>query len=249
MGLAIFLTVIGIYSAFAVYRTIRTEVKELKSPTPRQLYIQALEPIHLSDAKEIIEYFQSIKRSVFELFPSDTDGKVVGKVVALRQLTAPITNEFCVFYQAEIQAKIDSKWVTIYESESAHDFLVVENANCALVKGDAPKGYLQNDLHFEFEEIGRLEENAVKKIQKILIKYEKAHGILLEWNWIRFREGVLMDGDLVAVSGIGIWQEAQRGIIKRKDFSKTLTFESINQNPVYLCDFPEAFGENEEILA
>ena len=128
--------------------------------------------------------------------------RVVGRV---RQrgapLRAPISGRPCVAFQAEIEQLQGKEWVSRFRVREAQSFTVVDESGPALVDADGPfeLALVTDDQGSTglFGRIGAAEREVVKS-------YLDSSA---EWfgrpNKVRYREGILRDGQRVAVGGIG----------------------------------------------
>lgn len=135
--------------------------------------------------------------------------KIVGKLryAETPPLISPLTDRPCALFRTTVQHRQSSgrssRWVTIIDSsEFQRDFWVEDSTGKALVKPEVPKVVLVMDGHFTS---GTLNE-ATPRLDAFLARYgETSRGWFFNKN-MRYKEGILEEGEVVAVYGICRWE-------------------------------------------
>lgn len=166
--------------------------------------------------------------------------KVVGKVEFVGEpLIAPLSGRPCARYHILVEQKVSSgkstTWRTIIEEDVVGRFVIRDGRYCAHVNSQNIKSYLIEDRQYR----SGYGNDATDKLER----YLNAHGQQSEgtfgWNkTIRYREGVLEEGELIAVMGRGEWKTAEQEQLP-DSYDRVLVITSTEQEPVYLSDDPD----------
>jgi len=173
-------------------------------------------------------------------FISGDIAKVVGKVEIVGEpLIAPLSGRRCAHYTVLIEEKVStgksSHWKAIIEEEKAGEFVIRDGRHIAHINSEVVKSYLVEDKQYS----SGLGEDATDVLEKYLNDHgQKSEGIF-GWNkTIRYNEGILEEGELIAVIGRGEWKNAEQ--LKLPDtYDRVLAITSTEQEPVYLSDDPD----------
>jgi hypothetical protein len=137
------------------------------------------------------------------------DGQLVKLVGLLRldpaaqELTSPLTGRRCAYFEASVdQRKSSGKsshWRTIIrEQDFAGSFYIKDASGEALVEGLSPKVVLNMDAHFSSGTF----DDATPRLERFLSRHgESSEGWVFN-KTLRYTEGVLEEGELVAVFGL-----------------------------------------------
>ncbi len=173
-------------------------------------------------------------------FISGDIAKVVGKVeYAGEPLTAPLSGRKCAHYYVLVEEQVStgksSHWKAIIEEELAGSFVIRDGRYCAHINRQNIKSYLVEDRQFA----SGFGNDATPELER----YLNAHGQKSEgtfgWNkTIRYKEGILEEGELIAAIGRGEWKTANQ--VQLPDtYDRVLEISATEQEPVYLSDDPE----------
>jgi hypothetical protein len=173
-------------------------------------------------------------------FVSGDIAKVVGKVEYVGEpLIAPLSGRRCAYYTVLVEQHVssgkNSHWKTIIEEEVAGSFVIRDGRHCAHINSDNVKSYLVEDRQYS--------SGFAEDTPAVLEKYLNAHGQESEGVFginktIRYKEGVLEEGELIAAVGRGEWKNADQEQLP-DTYDRVLAITSIDKEPVYLSDDPE----------
>lgn len=168
--------------------------------------------------------------------------KVVGTVEFVGEpLIAPLSGRRCAYYYVLVEElRSDGKsshWQKIIEEEVKGSFIIRDGRYRAYIRSSSSniKSYLVQDANFA--------SGFKNDATEVLEKYLNAHGRKSE-SWlhtnkrIRYKEGILEEGETIAVVGRGEWMSATE--LQLPDgFGKVLVLSSTPDAPIYLSDDPE----------
>lgn len=170
-------------------------------------------------------------------FKNDDIAKVRGEVKFVKEpLIAPLTGRACEHYRIVVEEQRRSgksrSWHTIIEEEESSNFLVKEGSHYALMDHKNRKCYLVPDAKYNS---GFLND-ATPELEAFLNKHGKSSEGFLGMNkTIRYREGVLEEGELVAVTGMGRWMETAYFNLNLET-DKILVLVAPEGDEIYLSD-------------
>jgi hypothetical protein len=166
--------------------------------------------------------------------------KVVGTVEFVGEpLLAPLSKRSCAYYYVLVEQHVssgkNSHWKKIIEEEVSGKFVIRDGRHSALIDGSHVKSYIVQDKTYN--------SGFLNDAKTHLEVYLRKHGIdstgLFGLNkTIRYKEGVLEKGELIAVVGIGEWRAPQE-LELPESFGKILQITSTDEQPIYLSDDPE----------
>lgn len=181
---------------------------------------------------------KAIDKKISCFFSGDI-AKIVGKVEVIGEpLIAPLSGRSCAYYYVLVEQRVSNgkstHWRTIIEEEVSGSFLVRDGRYCAHINTQKVKSYIVQDRMYTS---GFMEDATV-----VLERYLKAHGQesegFLGFNkTLRYKEGVLEQGEIIAALGRGEWKNANSDQISEN--SRVLEINSTEEEPVYLSDDPD----------
>jgi len=173
-------------------------------------------------------------------FQSGDIAKVIGKVeFAGKPLKAPLSGRPCAYYYVLIEQKVStgksSHWKTIIEEETAGTFVIRDGRHCAYSNCEKIKSYIVQDRKFSS---GFLND-ATEELEKFLRDHgQESEGFFGFNKTLRYKEGVLEEGELIAVVGRGEWKNAIQ--VKLPDtYDRVLAISATEEEPVFLSDDPD----------
>jgi len=173
-------------------------------------------------------------------FISGDIAKVVGKVEFVGEpLIAPLSGRRCAHYYVLVEEKVSSgkssHWNTLIEEEVAGKFVIRDGRHCAHINNQNVKSYLVEDKQYA----SGFGNDAAPELERYLIAHgQKSEGVF-GWNkTIRYKEGVLEEGELIAAVGRGEWKSAEQAQLP-DTFERVLEISATEKEPVYLSDDPE----------
>jgi hypothetical protein len=138
-------------------------------------------------------------------FPAGAVATVQGTVCQLAEapLVAPLTGRACAYYEAIVEEYRSSgksgAWYPIIREQQGQDFLLDDGQGTARVIMHNASVALVKDVHFR----SGLFEDATPVLEDFLARHGRASQGWVFNKKLRYREGVIEPGELVAVCGQG----------------------------------------------
>ena len=172
-------------------------------------------------------------------FKSGEIAKIVGNVEFVDDpLIAPLSKRRCSYYYVLVQQQVSSgkssHWKTIVEEEVSGKFVIREDDQCAFINDNNLKCYIVQDRNYSSGFMHDAEENLEEYLNS---KGHKSEGFLGMNKTLRYKEGVLEDGEEIAVFGKGEWKNASMLNLPEK-YGRVLEIASTHSEAVYLSDDP-----------
>ncbi len=144
-------------------------------------------------------------RTPIAQFKHGSIGKVVGSVSVYEDiLTAPLSGRECVYYQVKVMKKDDDSWTTVFTNESSVPFILNDGNRKALIHTHQnKKGYLVKDIEMQS---GFLRDASQKIEDYLRSQGHSSKGFLGFNKTMKYMEGVIHPGEVVAVMGKGEWE-------------------------------------------
>ncbi len=186
---------------------------------------------------------RKLKKSASRRIANITDGeyaKITGKVeYSGTPLTAPLSGRSCAYFHVLVEQRVStgksSHWKTIIEEEVAGSFGIRDGDYCARIDSNKVKSYIVDDRKYT--------SGFMNDASEVLERYLKNHGYESE-NFmgmnktIRYREGILEEGEIIAVLGKCRWLSVESGQWS-DTYGKVLVISPTEKDTVYLSDDPE----------
>lgn len=170
--------------------------------------------------------------------------KIVGKVEFIDPpLTAPLSGRPCAYYHVRVEQKVSSgkssHWKTIIDEEIGNKFVIRDGDRYAIIKSDSLKSHIIIDRKYR--------SGFRNDATDILEKYLRDHGLKSEGLFginknIRYQEGILEEGEMVAVLGKGEWKDPYK-LDLPESFDKILVMNPTNDGHLYLSDDPVTLND------
>jgi len=129
--------------------------------------------------------------------------RIVGQTKALETVQAPFSGRTCVCWRVVVQDRSGNSRRVVVDEHDGLDFLVVDGTDRALVRVASAEVLLHKDRKYS--------SGFLKDPTPELKAFLDAHGIASEGavfnKTLEFSEGVLEQGEIVAVLGVGSWQD------------------------------------------
>lgn len=173
-------------------------------------------------------------------FVSGEIAKVVGKVEYVSEpLISPLSGRPCAYYYVLVEQQVSSgkgsHWKTLIEEEVAGNFVIRDGKYCAHINTKNVKSYLVEDREYSS---GFLEDASLV-LEKYLRKHgQESEGFLGFNKTIRYKEGILEKGELMAVVGRGEWKNSKEEQLADW-YGRVLSISSSDDEIVYLSDDPD----------
>lgn len=186
---------------------------------------------------------RKLKKANYKKITHFRDGdvaKIVGQVeFADNPLIAPLSKRECAYYYILIEQKVSSndgsRWKTIIEEEKSNAFLIKEGNGCALINCDNIKSYIVQDKKYASGFLNDATDNLESYLNK---KGYESIGLFGFNKKIRYKEGVLEEGEEIALYGKGVWKEAIE-LNLLEDYGKVLEITPTDKEAVYISDDPD----------
>jgi hypothetical protein len=179
-------------------------------------------------------------------FQNDEVAKVIGEIKYVgKTLTAPLSGRQCVYYYILVERlKGHTRtvaWEDLIEEEVAGDVVIKDGNNYAVIETRLVKSHLVSDRNYS----SGLFNAATEELKKYLAKHGHADENFFGLDkQLRYKEGILEEGEMLAVVGKGKW--VTKNQIKLKiPADKVLLISADNEEPVYLSDDPDTIDEVE----
>jgi hypothetical protein len=189
----------------------------------------------LSSQKRKVQNNLRDKRPVsIDDFEHGDVNKIIGQALKYEKtIIAPLSDRECLFYQIIIQQRKDDKWVNIIKDEKYVDFLVHDGERTAYIVAKDIKGYLVKDLEMN----SSFFKPATAKMIQYLESKGKTHKQFLGMaKKLRYYEGIVHIGEMVAVKGRGEWE------LQPNPDEQKLIMRGEPEIELYLSDDKDTFG-------
>jgi len=186
---------------------------------------------------------RQLKKAAYKKIAKVNDNdvvKIVGNVALIEKpLIAPLSNRECSHYYVKIEQKVSSgkssHWKTVIEDEVTSKFLIRDENSFALINDNNTKSYIIQDRNYS----SGFMDDATNRLKEYLRKYDfESEGLLGLNKRLRYHEGVLENGEEIAVFGKGVWKDAMELNLPKK-YGKVLEITSQDDVAIYLSDDPE----------
>lgn len=173
-------------------------------------------------------------------FASGEIAKVVGKIEYVgKPLVAPLSGRPCAYYYVLVEQEESSgdsrHWNTLIEEEVAGTFFIRDGKYCAHINSKNIKSYLVEDREYS----SGFMEDATWSHKKYLQDHGQESTDFWGFNKsLRYKEGILEEGELIAVVGRGEWKKAEQEQLP-DSYGRVLSISSTDKESVYLSDDPE----------
>jgi len=174
-------------------------------------------------------------------FLSGEIAKVAGSVEFVGQpLIAPLSGRRCAYYYVLVEQLIstgkNSYWEEMIEEEIGGTFVIRDGRYRGYIdKSSTLKTYLVQDCVYRS---GTLNDATEALENYLRNKGMKSVNMLGLNKTLRYKEGVLEEGESVAVMGRGEWKSSKE-VSLLESFGKILVLSSTAEEPIYLSDDPD----------
>ncbi len=139
-------------------------------------------------------------------FKNASEVRLVGKVMLLEEFTSPLSKRPCAHYHIKIEqrrsAGKSSHWVTIIDDTKNVDFIIDDGTGRAVVETGQCQVAVVKDAHARSGTFN----DATPELKELLQQFGESSAGFLGFNkTLRYREGVIEAGEMVAVFGKGQW--------------------------------------------
>ncbi len=171
--------------------------------------------------------------------------KIVGDILPIEEpLQAPLSHRECSYYFVLVEQKKSSgkssHWKTIIEKEVSNKFLIKDGEHYALINDHRIMSNIVIDRKFT----SGLFDDATERLKAYLKKHGHDDEGFLGFNKeIRYNEGILENGERVAVLGKGHWESAETHNLPA-EYGQILVITAADKEHIYLSDEPETTKVN-----
>jgi hypothetical protein len=171
--------------------------------------------------------------------------KIIGELkYAEKPLFAPLSERKCAVYKIIVEEYRSSgrsgSWIEIINDKNCTNFYLKNGNSYALIKPTPSELLLNKDANYKS---GTFNE-ATSFLNEYINRFGKKSKGLFGFNKsMRYKEGILEEGEIVAVLGKGKWIDVQK--LENVDLSKTgkvdklLVIEQLDEDKLYISDESE----------
>ncbi len=189
-------------------------------------------------------------------FKNGQTAKIVGKTVfSGKPLFAPFSNRLCAYYKIIIKQEKSmgsnaSTWDIIFEEESSSNYLVQDESGIAYVEEKNLQRHVMNDRNYKSGFLNDPSPKMLEFLKKKGIDRENFLGMNLS---LRYFEGIIEEGEEIAVLGRGNWVSASE-LGLDEQLGQVLKITARSSDETYLSDNPSTTkktsrNQEEEIFA
>lgn len=156
-----------------------------------------------------------------------------------KSLSAPLSGRACFCWEVVVEeyqpiGGRSGRWVELIREQDATTFCVVDGSGTAIVKARCPQMALHQDGKYQ----SGMFDNTFDAFEEYLMKHGHSSTGLLGLNKkLRYREGVVEQGEHVCVCGRGLWvTDPDGGQAGYRDRPRKLTIEDPNNGPMLISD-------------
>ncbi len=170
--------------------------------------------------------------------------RTTGKIELVGEpMLSPLSGRPCGYYHIHIEKKVqngkNSNWSNVVDEEVAGNFIIRDGRYGAVISGKKLKTYLIQDKTFRSGTFNDADERLNNYLAK---KGHSSTGFFGMNKTMRYKEGILEAGEMVAVVGTGKWQQIDSGhpLYGQVSDSRILEISAIpDKGLVYLSDDPK----------
>jgi hypothetical protein len=166
--------------------------------------------------------------------------RIVGKIVYAGQvLQSPLSKRHCAAYRVEVQEYRQhgksGSWITVINDEKKGDIVIHDGMGNALIDPQSVQTLMVQDAGYQSGTF----KNASPELEEYLRLHGRASTGFLGFNKsLRYNEGILEQGELVAAVGVGTWHSAQaKGLKLPAD--RVLVLGPDEKGKLYITDEPK----------
>lgn len=182
-------------------------------------------------------------RRISDFIENDA-GRITGKVELYGEpMISPLSGRRCGYYHIRIEQKVSSgkssNWRTVIDEEVSGNFVIRDGRHCALITDKKLKTYLIQDKTFRSGTFNDADQNLNNYLQQ---KGHSSTGFFGMNKTMRYKEGILEEGEMIAVAGTGKWNylDASNPLYGQISESKVLEISALPDTGfVYLSDDPK----------
>jgi hypothetical protein len=195
-------------------------------------------------------------------FKSGEVAKVVGNIKYIgKTLIAPLSGRKCVYYYILVEEHqygqpsnnkvLNGGWYKIIEEDVAGDVVIKQGNSYAIIETMMVKSYLIKDSQYssvlnDSQYSSGLLNDVTSRLEAYLSKHDyDSAAFLVKNNHLRYKEGILEEGELLEVVGKGNWKRKNE-ISFDIPADKVLVISSDNRQPVCFTDDPDITTKSQE---
>jgi hypothetical protein len=139
-------------------------------------------------------------------FPDRSQGVVVGKIRCVDgPVVSPLTGRSCAFYDILVERKADETsegWWEVLRDTGGTDLWLEDDTGCALVQ----VAHATTDIERDVQLSSGNYQPATEQQHAFLARHGESTEALVMNKVLRYWEGVIVDGERIAVRGYGSWE-------------------------------------------
>jgi hypothetical protein len=180
------------------------------------------------------------------MFMEGEVAKVVGQLKYINPpLIAPLSKRKCSYYHIIVEQRVStgksSYWDTIIEEEKAQDVVIKDGNSYAFIETTLIKSHLIPDQHYSSGTFN----DTTPELETFLARHDLKSVNFLGMNkTLRYSEGVLEEGEVVAVLGKGNWKRKAEVKLDIPTEKILVISKKDDEEGVYLSDDPITTKEN-----
>ena len=165
--------------------------------------------------------------------------KFIGQVEFVDDpLIAPLSKRKCAYYHVLVEQKISTGnsyyWKTIIDEKDHVKYVIKDNSGFAMILKEQLKSYIVLDRKYSSGAFNDADAHLEQYLQQ---HGQKSKGAFKFNKALRYREGILEEGERIAVLGEGRWRQAEE-VGLPKHYGRILVMETSEKSPLYLSDDP-----------
>ncbi len=180
------------------------------------------------------------------MFQEGEVAKVVGQIKYINPpLITPLSKRKCSYYSITVEHRVSSgkssRWETVIEEEKAQDVVIKDGNSYALIDTSLIKSHLIPDQQYSSGTFN----DATQELEEFLAKHNFKSTDFFGLNrTLRYYEGVLEEGEVVAVLGKGNWKRKAEVKLDIPTEKILVISKKDDEEGVYLSDDPVTTIEN-----
>ncbi len=188
--------------------------------------------------------FEEAPRQAIANFDDRAEGKILGKLAYRSEpLVAPLTGRRCAYYEVIVEeCQDDARWHVVISEAEGQEFLLEDGTGRAIVDPTLRETLIDMDVHTKS---GMFNKPTPRESD-----FLARHG-MKDTGWpfnktFRYKEGVLEEGELVAVLGRGTKEPDPDGVAQAAGYRSgppmRLRMRGTAQEPLRISDDPKVLS-------
>lgn len=181
-------------------------------------------------------------------FPDGGTGRITGQLRYVADpIYAPISGRECAFYEVIVEEHKNDDWTVVIREILGTDFAVVDQSGEALVRMGNAEIVVVKDVHLRSGTFN----DASEAMEALLARHHRSSQGVIFNRSLRYKEGVLEEGEEVAVLSRGMREpdpnpKASAG--PYREMATRLVMVSGKEHPLYASDDPSVMVRQPPLL-